>query len=237
MAPPRRSEAGALVAVEGIDGSGKSTVARQVVDMLEELGLRAVLFDRQSAPDALDGYPAEHLRQLRHLIWEYPETARTSELGFEHWAHLLVSWFSAVDHTVIRPAVEQGLCVVADSWYYKFVARFALTIGLTEAERLFRGISTPDVVVWLDTAPELCLGRRGTLRSTERGEWQHLDGGGAAFLEYQRNVRRMYRRLASGSSWEVVESTDPSSVTSDLRSRLARIRLVERSPQIQIGAS
>jgi thymidylate kinase len=222
---PSFERAGSLIAVEGIDGSGKSTVAREITDALEQVGRRAVLVSRATAPEIADGYCAEHLRMLGRLIWDYPETAKTSALGFPHWAHLLASWFAAVDHTVIRPAVEDEACVVADSWYYKFAARFALGVGLKQALSFFRDIAVPDTVVWLDVPPETCLARRRTLRSTERGEWQDLDdGGGAAFVEYQGKVRRMYRALATACSWEVVVATDRASVTAEVGRRLREIR-------------
>jgi dTMP kinase len=222
---PSPERAGSLIAVEGIDGSGKSTVAREIADALEQVGLRAVLVSRATAPEIANGYCAEHLRTLGRLIWDYPETAKTSALGFGHWAHLLASWFAAVDHTVIRPAVARGTCIVADSWYYKFAARFALGVGLKQALGFFRDVSVPDTVIWLDVPPETCLARRRTLRSTERGEWQDLDdGGGAAFVEYQGKVRRMYRALASACSWEVVASTDRASVAGEIGRRLREIR-------------
>jgi thymidylate kinase len=212
--------AGRLIAVEGIDGSGKSTVAGEIVTILHQLGVRAVLVNRRTACDVLDGYPADHLRALRHLIWDYPETARTSALGFGHWAHLLASWFHAVDHTVVRPVLAGGAFVVADSWFYKLVARFALSADLPRARDLFRGISTPDLVVWLDADPEVCVGRRGRLRRTETGEWQNIDGGKRAFVEYQGRVRANYALLASTDAWEVVESLDRPSVTSRVRRRV-----------------
>ena len=211
---------GRLIAIEGIDGAGKSTVAGDVVAMVAELGRNAVLLDRNTACAAAAGYHADHLGRLRELIWEYPATARTSELGFWHWAHLLASWFHAVDHTVVRPALEGGAYVVADSWYFKFVARFALTVDLAQATELFRGISRPDLVVLLTADPELCADRRRDLRTTEMGEWQNLDGGRDAFVEYQGRVRSVYARLASAGAWEVVASTDRSTVAAQLRRRL-----------------
>jgi thymidylate kinase len=222
---PQSDGPGRLIAVEGIDGSGKSTVAREVARSLDARGADAVLVSRETVPDALDGYRAGHLRTLRGLIWEYPPTARTSELGFSHWAQLLGAWFAAVDHAVVRPALERGACVVADSWYYKFVARFAVAVGLHDAEQVFRGISVPDAVLWLDTPPEVCLRRRSDLRTTETGEWQRETGGADGFVAYQGAVRTMYRRLAAAHSWKVVGSVEAPSVAAEL---LLAVREVQR---------
>lgn len=218
--PGRNGRRGLLVAVEGIDASGKSTVARGVVSRIAETGRSTLLLDRAGAAEAVAGYPASHLRGLHGLIWDYPEGARTSQLGFEHWRHLLVAWFHVVDHLVVRPAVAGGVWVVADSWFYKYVARFALTAGLTDAERSFAGVSVPSVVVWLDVDPEVCLRRRATTRATETGEWLGLDGTARAFVDYQRRVRDVYGRLASMQDWARIDLDDVEAVVGRSCARL-----------------
>lgn len=211
-----RPTPGRLVAVEGIDASGKSTFAAQVVRALRDRGLPVMLVDRTTAPAAAGDYPGAHLRGLRELIWEYPDDAQTSLLGFDHWAHLLASWFAAVDHTVVRPALERGGWVVADPWYYKFAARFALGVGLEQALAAFTGISTPASVVWLDVDPEVCASRRTGLRATETGEWQGRDRDLSGFVEYQAGVRRQYGALAASLGWHAVTAPDVAAVVDRL---------------------
>jgi len=97
---------------------------------------------------------------------------------------------------------------VTDSWYFKFVARFAVAIELSKALDTFDEVSEPDLVLWLDTPPEVCLRRRPELRSTESGEWTGDGHGAEGFLAYQSAVRGTYRRLAGARSWTVVASAD-----------------------------
>lgn len=208
-APTGTVGTGRLVAVEGIDASGKSTFARQVVAALVRRGRPAVLLDRATAPAAAGGYAGTHLQELRHLIWEYPEDAPTSQLGFDHWAHLLASWFAALDHTVIRPALDRGAWVVADPWYHKFAARFALRVGLEQALAAFAGITAPGSVVWLDVDPAVCAARRSEVRSTEAGEWQGNPRSRAAFVDYQGAVRGQYAALAAVHGWHAVTAPAP----------------------------
>ncbi|TDB91381.1 hypothetical protein E1264_01760 [Actinomadura sp. KC216] len=192
---------GLLVSVEGIDGSGKSELAASLAARLAEEHRDALLLDRHTATAGLSGYLADHLAGLRRLIWEYPPGAVTSDLGFHHWTGLIGAWFHGLDHLVVRPALDAGRPVVADSWFYKFTARFALTAGHSDAGEPFVGVSVPDLVIWLDVPPETCADRRPDARATERGEWQGLADEPDAFTTYQHRVRGAYRRLAAAHQW------------------------------------
>lgn len=220
----RRS--GRFIAVEGIDGSGKSSVAAELARDLTASGASAVLVDRHTAPGLAAGYPGSHLRSLAALIWEYPVSAHTSRLGFGHWSHLLAAWFHAVDHLVVRPALAEGAYVVADSWCHKFVARFALTVDLPRAQAVFAGVSVPERVLWLDVPPEVCMRRRTQLRATERGEWQGLDTADDGYLAYQAGVRSMYRALATAGGWRVLTAVDRAAVRAELRRELDELAAI-----------
>jgi len=201
--------AGRLVAVEGIDASGKTSLAELVVAALVGRGERALLVNRATAPDLATGYPGDHLRALRRLIWEYDADARTSVLGFEHWAHLIAAWFTALDRVVVRPALDTGHVVVADSWYHKFAARFAVQVGLGRATAIFRDVTEPDDVLLLDVPPEVCAARRAVVRTTEAGEWQGLSAEAGGFVAYQSRVREGYLAMAAESGWTTLPAAEP----------------------------
>ena len=200
-----------FLAVEGIDASGKSTLARALADRLG-----GTLLDRRTAGAAADGWAAAHLAGLRRLIWEYPPGVATSQLGFGHWSRLLGAWFAAVDAVVLRPALDRGGVVVADSWWPKFAARFAVTVGPAAAAAVFDGVSAPDAVVWLDVPPEVAVRRRTELRGTEDGEWTGTPG----FLAYQGQVREAYAALAAAHGWLRVPAGPPGDVLAEAVDRL-----------------
>jgi thymidylate kinase len=225
-----------FVSVEGIDGSGKSTLARRLAARAHAAGRPVLLLDRDSAVELAGGYAGDHLAALRRLIWDYPAGVATSQLGFGHWSRLVAAWFAAVDHTVVRPVLASGVGIVADSWYLKYVARFALTVDLPAAERLFAGVSAPSAVVWLDVPPEVCVGRRAALRRTESGEWLGLSGGDGAFVAYQGRVRQAYARLAVARQWQRVEGGDVDQVVAAASAGLDR-QAVDRRPDAAEEAS
>ena len=83
---------GCLVCFEGIDGSGKSTVAQSVRDQLRMSGLPSVLIDRKY----VDGCPElvrSRLLAISEMVWDYPDNVQVGFLGDRHLIHLLVSWF------------------------------------------------------------------------------------------------------------------------------------------------
>lgn len=222
---------GQFIAIEGIDASGKSTVAADLAGMLAEGGAAAVLVSRRTAPGLAGGYPGRHLARLADLIWNYPDDARTSELGFRHWSQLLAAWFHAVDHMVVGPALADGRHVVADSWVHKFTARFALQVGLRRARSVFAGVSVPDQVLWLDIAPEVCAGRRPSLRATERGEWHGLLDQDDGYVRYQRKVRSVYRSMAVAGGWRVLTAADEQRLSAVLARMRAEIGGLDRPRQ------
>jgi dTMP kinase len=212
-----------LIAVEGIDGCGKSSLARMLADGLSAEGRDVLLLDRGSVTGAVTGYPADHLARLRALIWDYPRDAVTSQLGFRHWSHLVAAWFHAVDHLVVRPVTAAGTLVIADSWYHKFAARFTLTAGAAAAQLPFAGLSQPRMVLWLDVPPAECAARRPRPRATERGEWQGLAAASDGFVAYQSRVRAAYASLAAEHGWERIGPGSTAEVTARARALLATL--------------
>ena len=93
---------GRFIALEGIDGSGKSTQARMLADALEAAG-RAVLRTREPG-----GTPVGEL--IRDVVLAAPSLS----MSLLAEVHLFAA--SRAEHvaTVLRPALEQGTWVVSD---------------------------------------------------------------------------------------------------------------------------
>ncbi len=65
----QREHAGAVIWITGLSGSGKSTVAREVVAQLDERGISGVILDGDELRDVLGvpkGFDRESRRQLAH---------------------------------------------------------------------------------------------------------------------------------------------------------------------------
>ena len=171
-----------FISLEGVDGSGKSTQARLLV---EALGAETVAIREPGGTDA-----AERIRDL----------LADPAVALEPLAELLLFLAARADLTerVIRPALEAGRNVVSDRFSDSSVAYQGAARGLGVGEVI--GLCDtatdglwPDLTLLLKVDPELGLGRAdGKDRFESEG------------LELQRAVARAYEEIAIIASDRVV---------------------------------
>lgn len=195
-----------LIAFEGIDGSGKTTTAGLLVDVLGASGVPALHIDKQRPP-VQPGYAADHLRVLADRLWGASRNAPIHQLGELHWIYLNAAYFSALSAAVIAPAIRSGRTVVVDSWINKFVARVSTNGERTvdEVLTLLGPVPQPDMVFLLDVAPATAAARRADFNQAERGPLGSRQGD---FVSYQAGVRRVLLDLADSLDWVVAEPGD-----------------------------
>ena len=171
-----------FISLEGVDGSGKSTQARLLV---EALGEDTVAIREPGGTDA-----AERIRDL----------LADPAVPLEPLAELLLFLAARADLTerVIRPALEAGRTVVSDRFSDSSVAYqgAARGLGVGEVIGLCEAATDglwPDLTLLLKVEPELSLGRAG---GKDRFESEGL--------ELQRAVARAYEEIAIIASDRVV---------------------------------
>lgn len=200
-----------LIAFEGTDGAGKSTIARATYDRVCESHPRLKFIDKNSPP-VPTGYTEFHMARIREILWEYPDGAPLEQLGDRHWLNLITAWFHATDHAAIRPLIESGTHCITDGWYYKYLARFLLkdSVLADDAITAFTTIRKPDAVIFLDVDPVIAAKRKGAFRLSESGAY---DGGDNdrlnSFIAYQNRVRSSYQ-LCGLENCVTIDTTDLS---------------------------
>lgn len=184
MSSPGR---GRLIALEGIDGCGKSTQARRLA---ERIG--AVLTFEPGA--------TEVGRSLRRLLLEGAEGTVSDR------AEALLMAADRAQHVteVVRPALERGTWVVTDRFVgstlaYQGYGRGLDLAGLDRLVQWATGGLLPDLTVLIDV-PVALAGRRLA------GSRDRLERQGDRF---QQRVADGYRRLAdeATTSWAVVDGS------------------------------
>jgi dTMP kinase len=184
-----------FIALEGIDGSGKSTQAERLAAALAERGV-AVTATREPGGTPLG-------ERVRGLLLE-GEPGRMSPVAE---VHLFAAARAQLVHEVVRPALEEGRWVVSDrfldsSLAYQGVARGLGLDVVLDANRAAVEGCLPDLTVVIDMDPAATAGRR-------RAQPDRIEAEGEAFLE---RVAEGYRQVAARFPERVVLVSGEGSV-------------------------
>ncbi|MBF6556747.1 MAG: dTMP kinase [Acidimicrobiales bacterium] len=181
---------GRLIALEGIDGCGKSTQARLLADRL------GALLTFEPGATALG-------RSLRSLLLDrdQPPVAERAE------ALLMVADRAQHLAEVVTPALEAGTWVVTDRYSastlaYQGYGRGLDASGLHQLVAWATGGTDPDVTVLIDVPVDVAAARRRE---------SHEDRFEAQGVQFQRRVAEGYQRLVTEATrpWLVVDGTGP----------------------------
>lgn len=164
------------IGLEGIDGSGKTTVAAALERLLAADGTEVVLV-REPGGTWLG-------EEVRRLLLHSQEMTPWAE------AALFAAQRAQLAAEVIAPALERGAWVVSDRTYYSSLAYQGAARGLgVERVRAINeavlGGVVPDIVAVLVVEPEIALARQ-----------MDPDRIGSTGVDFQSRVSDAYRSLA-----------------------------------------
>ena len=169
---------GFLIAVEGIDGSGKSTLVRAVADTLGNCG-HTVVQTREPG-----GTPfGKHLRQILQHGAERPVPE----------AEFLLFAADRAQHvqTMVIPALSQGNIVISDRMHYSSMAYQGYGRGIDKTmiadvnNWVMQGIE-PDLIMYLDVPWQAAL--------------QRIQKNRAALSAFESEQQAFFERVVQGFS-------------------------------------
>jgi dTMP kinase len=195
------SEVSRYVVLEGVDGSGKTTVGQALVAALEERGVSAILVREPGGTDLGEA--------IRRLLLDSEHLSEWAEV------FLFAAQRAELVREVIAPALAADTWVVSDRSYYSSIAYQGRARGLgEESVRMINEAGLdgvfPDHVFVLDVQPDVALGRQ-----------DRPDRIGREGVDFQRAVRDSYVGLAEKE--EKVVLLDGASKVDVLVSEILRL--------------
>jgi thymidylate kinase len=194
-----------LVAIEGIDGAGKTSSARMLVDRLAARGLSVVLLEKETIR-AADAFVDSRLDGLRALLWPHEPEPASDPFGTHFYLFLQAAWFAAV-RKVAAPMLAAHDVVITDRSQFRVIAKAHVRGGLDIdwLASLFDAALVPDLVVLIALAPEIAWRRRASFKATEIGRWDGFSvDAEESFRRYQGAIRATLKRLGESRGWTVI---------------------------------
>ena len=206
---------GKLIAVEGADGSGRSTQIARLVEWLETSGHATVQVGLKRST----------------LVSEELERAQEGNI----LSRTTLSLFYATDfadqlENIILPALKAGFIVLADRYIYTLMAR-DMVRGMDEAwlKNVYGIAPVPDAVFYLSIeAEELVqrnLSKNATLDYWESG----MDIGLSrdvfdSFVQYQTKMQTAFRQLQKTYGFTIVDGNrSEDDITRELRKKISGV--------------
>jgi dTMP kinase len=203
---------GVFIALEGIDGSGKSTIADRLAEFVRTLGWSAVLTREPG------GTPIGE--RVRAVILD----ARSEGMFPETEALLFTAARAQLVREIVWPALERGDVVISDrfadsSLAYQWGGRGLPFEAVQGMQSLAVGDIAPDLKLLFDIEPAAALRRR----FAAEGALNRMDQEALAFFE---RVRDAYLALAADDPgpWRIIGADRPvEQVWEDVRREVVRV--------------
>ncbi|KAK9117475.1 hypothetical protein Sjap_016422 [Stephania japonica] len=175
---------GALIVLEGLDRSGKTSQCRRLHSRLVEQGIPIELWrfpDRKTCVGQMISSYLANKSQLDDQTVHLLLVLTVGRKGFPYFMSLMES------------KLKSGTTLIVDRYSYSGVAfSSAKGLDIEWCKAPERGLLAPDLVVYLDISPE---------KAAERGGY-----GGERYeqLEFQREVSQQYQILRDGT-WKIID--------------------------------
>jgi dTMP kinase len=176
---------GRFISFEGGEGTGKSTQIKLLAERLADAEVRTIVTREPG------GSPGAEI--IRHLVL----SGMGKLLGAEAETLLFAAARDDHVHTVIEPALKQGIWVLCDRFsdstrvYQGILGQVSPEI-LSAMQRVTIGDLKPDLTLILDVPVEVGLQRAAKRRGTGTADRFEAEG-----IKFHQELREAYRRIAA----------------------------------------
>lgn len=199
---------GKFIILEGIDGSGKTTIAKMLTSRLRQAGVKANFLNKKYS-DYPEGFLRGFTEKIGDALWTPTSDAPVTDVTDFGWYYLHATWYSVLANNALRESLEQYEYTIMDGWYYKILVRF-LAKDKYKADDLalpFQHLPKGDMVIYLDIAPQVAVERKTGFSDAELGRNEGLSGDAISdFITYQSGVKDVYDTFAADYGWYRVDA-------------------------------
>lgn len=212
-------KSGMVIAIEGLDLAGKTTLARHVADALQGSGYQAVLVHKRREKYEKRYYEdvVQAIKRL-HKVYVY----ENENVPYTITAACLCLQFLILYQERVIPAVREGNVVIVDSGWLKVVCRFAVEVERAPLHKhyldsefeswmlnlfpYYACFPYAQLVCLLDAEPAVCWKRLQDSQRARKGVIERMDR--ETFMRYQSSVREKLLRYASALDWAIIKCDD-----------------------------
>jgi len=205
-------ESGMIIILEGLDLSGKTTLAYFLRDAFQRSGHQVVLVGRKYEKSQY-----EDILKAQTKLFKLPEAW---EVPSDIIAVCLCLEFSIRYHDKVIPAVREGKIVILDSWWLKAVCRTTMEVEYRGLQKhllddgfegwmlnlfpYFTDFRYPQQVFFLDVEPAVCWERLQGSDRRGKGVVESMDK--ETFIRYQTSVKEKMLSYEKLLNWVTVRS-------------------------------
>jgi dTMP kinase len=202
---------GRFISFEGGEGAGKSTQIKLLAERLTEAKVRTIVTREPG------GSPGAEI--IRHLVL----SGIGKLLGAEAETLLFAAARDDHVHTVIEPALKQGIWVLCDRFsdstrVYQGILGQVPPAILSAMQRVTIGDLKPDLTLILDVPVEVGLQRAAKRRGTGTADRFEAEG-----IKFHQQLREAYQRIAAAEPQRCLlidASAEPDIVAANIWSAL-----------------
>ena len=179
---------GYLIAIEGIDGSGKTTIAKKIVEWLNEKNIKALYTSEPTRS------PIGLLIKDKIISAEKRQDARIEALLFaaDRLWHVI---------NEIIPSLSKNIIVVTDRYYFSSIAyQGALGAPISWVKELNKFAPKPDLSIYIDITPEEAIRRK-----SRQGNVKKLFEN----IRYLSKVREIYLNMVGDGELTLINGMEP----------------------------
>jgi thymidylate kinase len=223
MSETDHGKRGYLIVLEGIDGSGKTTLSQHVTAGLRDLKV-SYCSNKEIARDKT--FIERSMLSVAAMLWPKENTSFDHLLPPYYWLHLQATWYSLLSEFVILPKLKDEQVLIIDGWYYKFMAKLLLRgFKLNYLDVIFSHVVQPDIVILLESDVEAIWDRKSDFRWHELGlHHDYPELGKSSFIDYQSKILGWLKILAQEKNWITVDVDADASIDQNSKIIQSHIR-------------